>query len=212
MLVSRSFIVTYTKVKTRILLHFWKDYYTQDTNSPNCQYWLFLDYTVVIFIFILSCIYHERKFIKANEMTQWVKSLATKPDDLSSISRTHRLSCDLFHTSLHTYAHTHTHRWIKMSSYMLRSYESWVIELGALVLVTGERDWVHTHVWETAMEWQNSTAMQWREFARTTEEGFCPHFRRPFVSHSLWLWAAQLTGNMNGTRGSGLHLTARPLG
>lgn len=155
-------------------------------------------------------VHHERKSIKANEITQWVKSLATKPDYLSSISRTHRLSCDLFHTSLHTYAHTHTQQ-TKVLNYTLWGYdESWVIQLGALVLGAGQRDWVHTHGWETAMERQSSPAMRCHEEkCKDHSRGSRPCFGQPFVSHGFWLWAAQLTGRM---KGSGLHLTARTLG
>ena len=63
---------------------------------------------------------------RAGEMAQWVKALATKPDDLSSVPRNlssvprthswkertnfHRLSTDLHtHAAAHTHTHTHTH-------------------------------------------------------------------------------------------------------
>lgn len=45
-------------------------------------------------------------------MTQWVKALATKPDDLSLIHRTFMVEGERAYTNIHTYTHSDTHMYV----------------------------------------------------------------------------------------------------
>ena len=68
-------------------------------------------------------------------MAKSVKVLVTKPDDLSSILRTHmvereltpdKLFCDFLNTHIHTHTHTHTHthvtKFLKRIKMQLETY------------------------------------------------------------------------------------------
>lgn len=95
---------------------------------------------------------------------------------LSSISRIHRLSCDLFHASLHTYTHTHRQK-CQVTRYevMMRAGGHW--------FSWQARDGVHTRVW--GQRWNSRAPQQCDADCKDHSRG-CPI---PVLGGPLWVIA-----------------------